>query len=317
MANKIQSVTLNDGSQMPLLGLGTSRALTNDIIEAVKAAIDLGYRHFDCAFIYRNEKDIGEGLAAKLSEGVVKREDLFITSKVWNTYHRPGVVETALRNTLKDLGLDYVDLYLIHWPTGYKEEASSDLPVDDAKPNYSDYDYVDTWKAMEEIKKKGLAKSIGVSNFNKYQLERILENAEIPPTVNQVECHPYLNQNKLIKFCKSKNIQIVAYSPFASPGRFSELPNYTKVFEIPAIKEIAEKYKKTPAQVILRWQIQRQVVVIPKSVNIKRIKENCEIFDFEISKEDMENIDGLNTDTRFIWLNAAMNHKYYPFNDEY
>ncbi|KAK4882821.1 hypothetical protein RN001_006140 [Aquatica leii] len=313
----VPHVTLNDGNQMPMIGLGTSRTFSSESIQAVKDAIDIGYRHFDCAFIYRNEKNIGVGLTAKIAEGVVKREDLYITSKVWNTYHRPGIVETALRNSLKDLGLDYVDLYLIHWPTGYKEEEASNEPPGPKVPNFSDYDYVDTWKAMEEIQKKGLAKSIGVSNFNKNQLERILEKAEILPVVNQIECHPYLNQNKLIKYCKSKNIQIVGYSPFASPGRFSSLPNYIKVFENPKIIEIANKYNKTPGQVILRWQIQRDVVVIPKSINKNRIKENFTIFDFHLSTEDISIIDGLNTNSRFVLLDGAKTHQFYPFYDEY
>ncbi|KAF5302644.1 hypothetical protein FQR65_LT08485 [Abscondita terminalis] len=306
----ILNITLNDGNQIPVLGLGTSGCSPDDLIGTVKDAIDIGYRHFDCAYIYGNEKDLGVGLAAKIIEGVVKREDLFITTKLWNTHHRPAIVETALINSLKNLGLDYIDLYLIHWPMGYKEE-------DNWTTSFSEYDYVDTWKAMEEIKKKGLAKSIGVSNFNKQQLERVLKHGKIPPSVNQIECHPYLNQQKLIDFCKLKNVQVVAYSPFVSPGRFSSVLNYSKIFDNDKINEIANKLKKTPAQIILRWLIQRDVVVIPKSVHKKRIQENCEVFNFKLAPEDISVMDGLNINSRFMCLKSSMTHKFYPFHDDY
>ncbi|KAF5276032.1 hypothetical protein FQA39_LY00828 [Lamprigera yunnana] len=312
LITQVPFLTFKNENKIPIIGLGTSQASSVEVIQAVKDAIDIGYRHIDCAFIYKNEKDVGTALAAKISDGTVKREDLFITSKLWNTYHRPGIVETALRRSLKDLRLEYVDLYLVHWPLGYKEEEQSNNQ--EIQPQFSDYDYVDTWKAMEEIQKKGLAKSIGLSNFNKHQIERVLEKAEILPVVNQIERHPYFNQEKLIDFCKSKNIEIIAYSPFGSPGRFQ---NRMKLLEDDRLKKIANKYNKTPAQIALRWQIQKNVVVIPKSINKSRLRENFDIFNFTLSLEDMSVIDSFHNGERLILLSMANTHKLYPFNDEF
>ncbi|KAF2894859.1 hypothetical protein ILUMI_11329, partial [Ignelater luminosus] len=182
----------------------------------------------------------------------------------------------------------------------------------------SDYDYVDTWKAMEEVNKKGLAKSIGVSNFNKNQIERILEKAATVPTTNQVECHPYLNQKKLIEFCKSKGITTTAYSPLGSPNRPWAKPDDPQLLEDPKIKEMAKKFKKTPAQIILRYQVQRGVITIPKSVNKNRLAENIQIFDFELSSADMAHLDSFDCNGRVCIFNEAKGHKYDPFsNDEY
>ncbi|CAH1957251.1 unnamed protein product [Acanthoscelides obtectus] len=182
-----------------------------EVEEAVKHAIDVGYRQFDCARFYENEAEIGKAIREKIQEGVVKREDLFITSKLWCTNMRPDLVEPTLKSSLADLGLEYLDLYLIHWPCAFKE-GNGLLPEDTNNPGkvlFSDVDYVDTWKAMEDVHKKGLAKSVGISNFNERQVTRLLENAKVVPVVNQIECHPYLNQKRLTAFCKSKGIEIV------------------------------------------------------------------------------------------------------------
>ncbi|CAH1991521.1 unnamed protein product [Acanthoscelides obtectus] len=261
-------------------------------------AIDVGYRHFDCAHVYANEKEVGAALKKKMEDGTVTRGDLYITSKLWNTYHKPDMVEPALKTTLQNLGLEYLDLYLIHWPFALKE-GDELFPVDaEGKAIFSDADYVDTWKAMEQVQKKGLTKSIGVSNFNKRQLERLLANCTVPPVTNQIEVHPYLNQKKLIEFCKSKNITITAYSPLGSPDRPWAKPGDPQLLEDPKIKTIAERYGKTPAQVILKYQVQRGCITIPKSVNKKRIQENFEIWDFELSQDDMTLLDSFDCNGR-------------------
>ncbi|KAF2888023.1 hypothetical protein ILUMI_18150, partial [Ignelater luminosus] len=182
---------------------------------------------------------------------------------------------------------------------------------------FSDYDYIDTWKAMEELHRKGLAKSIGISNFNKRQVERLLENCTIVPVTNQVECHPYLNQKKLIEFCTSRGIIITAYSPLGSKNSPWAKPGDVWLLDDPRLKPIAEKLRKTPAQIVLRYQIQRGLITIPKSINKNRMAENMQIFDFELSSDDMAHINSFNCNKRLCPFVEFKDHKYYPFNDEY
>ncbi|KAF5301154.1 hypothetical protein FQA39_LY10832 [Lamprigera yunnana] len=315
----VTSVKLNNNVQIPILGLVNDflsrQSKPGDVGQAVKDAIDIGYRHFDCAKVYENQKEIGEAITAKISEGVVSRKDLFITSKLWNTFHRPGIVENALRSTLKEMNLEYIDLYLIHWPAGFKE-GDSLFPTGPDGFEYSEYDYVDTWLAMEEIYKKGLAKAIGISNFNKHQIERVLAVATVTPVMNQVECHPYLNQQQLLEFCKSKNIALTAYSPLGRPGS-EEATNESNVLQNEKIKSIGKKYNKTAAQVVIRYQIQRGIVVIPKSVHKKRLSENIDTFDFSLSEDDMTSINSINKNLRIITFPEMRSHRFYPFDDEF
>ncbi|XP_055627813.1 aldo-keto reductase family 1 member B1-like isoform X2 [Toxorhynchites rutilus septentrionalis] len=317
MASSVPRVKLNNGQSIPILGLGTWGSPQGEVAQAVKDAIDVGYRHIDGAHVYQNEHEVGEGVNAKIKEGVIKREDIFITSKLWNTFHRPELVEGACRTTLKNLGLDYVDLYLIHWPMGYRE-GDALFPTDEnGKTAYSDVDYVDTWKEMEKLVELGLAKSIGISNFNSKQVERILAIAKVKPVTNQVECHPYLAQVKLSSFCAERDLVITAYSPLGSPNRPWAKPDDPQLMEDPKIVSIAKKYNKTPAQILIRYQIQRGHVVIPKSVNKARIQSNFEVFDFELSEDDMKLVTSFDCNGRVVPISREDTNPHIPFREEF
>ncbi|XP_037795151.1 LOW QUALITY PROTEIN: aldo-keto reductase family 1 member B1-like [Penaeus monodon] len=317
MADQNPTLTFNNGYKVPVFGLGTWKSKPGEVMQAVKDAISCGYRHLDCALIYGNEPEVGEAIKAKIADGTVKREDLFITSKLWNTYHKKSLVIPTLKESLTNLGLDYLDLYLIHWPMGYKEGGEKFPTDENGKTLYSDVDYIETWPAMEEAVEAGLVRSIGVSNFSKDQIERILQIAKIVPANNQVECHPYLNQKKLIDYAKVKGISVTAYSPLGSPDRPWAKPDDPLLMDDLRIVRIAEKCKKTPAQILIRYQIQREVIVIPKSVTKSRIEENIQVFDFALSDDDMKTIDDFDCNGRFLHLTWVQDHPHWPFNTEF
>ncbi|MDR1284935.1 MAG: aldo/keto reductase [Campylobacteraceae bacterium] len=259
------TITLNNGVKMPIFGFGVWQIKDgSDVANAVREAINAGYQLIDTAAIYGNEEGVGEALKD------VKRDEVFVTTKVWNEEQGYDTTLRACEDSLKRLGLSYVDLYLVHWPVAGKLS--------------------DTWKAMEKIYNDGLAKAIGVSNFYEYHLREIFKTAKIKPSVNQIEIHPILSQKEIREFCKKENIAVEAYSPL---GR-------AKILNIPQIVAIAKKYGKTSAQVILRWHLQNDIIPIPKSLHVERIKENASIFDFELSQEDMAIIDALNRNEKAI-----------------
>lgn len=265
--NSLQSTTtLHNGVKMPWFGLGVYKVQEGDeALQSVKAALKAGYKSIDTAALYQNEESVGNAI----KESGVPREELFITTKVWNSDQRENTVLEAFETSLKKLGLDYVDLYLIHWPVAGK--------------------YKQTWKVLEKLFKEGRIRAIGVSNFKEHHLDDLMADAEIKPMVNQVELHPLLSQPELRDYCKKHGIQIEAWAPLGQ-GR---------LLDNPVLQEIASSHNKSIAQVILRWDIQNEIVTIPKSIREKRIIENANIFDFHLNEKDMEKINALNENKRF------------------
>jgi len=270
MTTNLQAATtLHNGVKMPWFGLGVFKVEEGpELVNAVKAAIINGYRSIDTAAIYGNEEGVGQGIREGLKEAGISREDLFVTSKVWNSDLGYESTLEAYQTSLKKLGLEYLDLYLIHWPVEGK--------------------YNDAWKALETIYNEGRVKAIGVSNFHIHHLKDLMKNAEIKPMIDQVEFHPHLTQKELQAFCREQGIQLEAWSPLAQG----------QLLDDETLKEIAVKYSKSVAQVILRWDLQNGVVTIPKSTKEHRIIENSSIFDFSLSNEDMAKIDGMNQNRR-------------------
>ncbi|MGN9915339.1 aldo/keto reductase [Micromonospora palomenae] len=263
MANTIPDIPLNDGNTIPQLGFGVFQIEPKDTVEAVGRALEIGYRHIDTAEMYGNEAEVGEAVRTS----GLDRGQVFVTSKLSNAFHRPDDARRAFESTLSALKMDYIDLFLIHWPL----------------PTRYDGDFVSTWKVLEEFQRDGRAKSIGVSNFQVPHLERLAAEADVVPAVNQIEVHPYFGNEEVRAYDRRHNIITQAWSPIAQG----------KVLDDPTVVDVAEEVGRTPAQVVLRWHVQRGDIVFPKSITPQRIAENFQIFDFALDDAAMERISGL------------------------
>lgn len=284
---------------MPLLGLGTWNAAKDKVGAAVKyALVDAGYSHIDCAHIYANEKEVGAAFHEVFSSGARKREDVFITSKLWNDDHAKGDVLNACKQTLADLQLDYLDLYLMHFGVASPIGLGDEPPGPDGILIPANIPVRETWEAMEELVKLGLVKAIGVSNFTAPMLVDLLTYAKIVPAMNQIELHPYLQQPKLVEFCRARHIPVTAYSPLGSQEEMNN--GKAPLLKDPVIASIAATHGKSPAQILLRWGIERGMPVIPKSTSPEHITANAEIFSFELTQEDRQQIEKLERGLRYI-----------------
>jgi len=303
----MRTLKFKNNDKMPALGLGTWLSEPGEVYNAVKTAIKEGYRHIDCASIYGNEKEVGSALKECFADGTVTRSEMWITSKLWSNAHAKADVLPAIKQSLKDLQLDYLDLYLIHWAVALKKNSMFPQTAKDLV-SLDEIPLTETWAGMEDTKTKGLTRHIGVSNFGKKNLNKLIVNSTLKPEMNQVECHPYFQQEDLFAYCKQHEIHLTAYSPLGSFGR----PDIFKAAEEPkllgdtTIAKIASSNDVTPAQVLISWALNRAMSVIPKSVNPKRILENLQAEQVILSEKDMNAIADLERNYRYVtghfWL---------------
>ncbi|KAJ8031685.1 Alcohol dehydrogenase [NADP(+)] A [Holothuria leucospilota] len=318
MAEKNRYATFSNRLKVPLIGLGTWKSEPGEVKKAIKAAIDAGYRHIDGAYSYQNEVEVGEAYKEKMADGTVKREELFVTTKIWGHFYRPERVEHALRLSLKDLQLDYVDLYLMHSPMAvqYKGDKEVMPKGDDGQWLLDDVHYTETWKAMEKLVEKGLAKSIGVSNFNISQLKEVVKIAKVPVVMNQIENHPCLDQRELVDYCKANNIIVTSYSPLGSPDRSWASDKDPNLREHPLVKEIADAKGCTPVQLLIAYHLCQGLVCIPKSVTPERIQQNFLALDVKVTDDEIKKLDTLASNYRACPWDFWIDHVNYPFREQ-
>ncbi|MDF2376144.1 MAG: aldo/keto reductase [Verrucomicrobiales bacterium] len=329
MSKSLETLATYDGGQFPTIGLGTWKIPDEVLPTLIPDAVEVGYRHFDCACDYGNEPAVGEGIKNAISGGKVSRDDLWITSKLWNTYHEPKHVRAACERSLNDLGLEELDLYLIHFPITlayvpfeerYPPGWFFDPEAENPSMKHIDVPYADTWGAMEELVDAGLVKRIGVCNLGTAMLRDLKSYARIQPAVNQVEMHPYLTQDNLLRYCQDAGIAVTAFSPFGASSYvpLSMADENESLFDDPVIQEIGKAHRKTVGQVALRWGVQRGTVTIPKTQTVAHLRENLDIYDFELSEGEMLTIDQMNRDRRFndpAEFGEAAFNTFYPIFD--
>jgi len=318
---QVPQLKLNNGISIPIVGLGTWQSPPDgSLFKAVKGAIDSGYRHIDCAYAYENEEEVGQAIEAAISEGKVTRKDLFIVSKLWMCFFRRDRVQVCVKKILAKLKTPYLDLCLIHWPMSFGESDTELVPIGpDGNVIDGNIDYLEAWQGLEDCVNAGLIKSIGVSNFNTKQIERLVGSATIKPVTNQVEIHPYLAQTVLKKFCEERGVTLTAYSPLGNPGSAVNTgSDKDRLLKDPVVVRLADKYKKNVGQILLKFQAQRGIIVIPKSVHLDRIQSNIKIFDFELTPGEITELESLDRNYRTCDFNMASipNLPNYPFKGE-
>lgn len=306
----IPALKLKSGDELPSVGLGLWKAEPESLNTLIPAAIKAGYRHFDNAADYGNEAEVGQAITAAIDDGLCRREDLWLTSKLWNTFHEPDRVREACEKSLSDLQTDYLDLYLIHFPialeyvpieTRYPPGWIADPDSEEPKMHPIKVPLHDTWNAMQQLVRDGLVKNIGICNFGVSLIRDLLSYADIPPAVLQVELHPHLSQERLLRFCQEEGIAVTGFSPF---GASSYIPiamarTSESLLKDETIQSIASEHECTPAQILLRWGIQRSTAVIPKTSRPERLAENLNLFDFALNAKEMRKINKLNRDRRY------------------